>query len=591
MRRLLTLAGLLMAALAAPQLRVATWNLSNYTGGRHADLTTAIFGSFEGRRMQPDVIATQEFFSQAAQDSFLAMLNAGPLGPIWQAAPYWNGPDSDSAFFYRTDRVVLVNSTVISNGGNSPLPPRDTRRFDVVLLGYSHIAPKIAIYACHMKAGTAANDQSRRLAEALAVRTDAQNLSGFDGALVVGDFNLYTSTEDAYVKLTGSESNNLGRFFDPISSPGDWDNNFAFRYIHTQDPSGSAGMDSRFDFILATERLINGSGLDYIGQPTTPYSTVTWNDPAHSYRAWGNDGTSFDNPLTIIGNAMVGPTIAQALVNASTVNGGHLPVFLDLRAPGEIGLNTATLDFGTVVEGSPESRLLQVFNRAETTRWGSGIANLFYQLGATSGFSAPGGTFMDAAGGGLNNHAIGIDTSTPGVKTGTLTVTTTGDPAHQRTVALTGQVVPDQLRPTTWTLERGALVSGSLASVLASDDQRLILQYAFGQVDGIRAVYEFTSPVPTFSTLTTKVESQTQQSLVQFVDLYDFTANQFVQVGSYLPSSTDTVHSAIAANPARFMHPQTKALRLRLRYRLFQASTAPIPFVRIGIDAIGIELR
>lgn len=591
MRRLLTLAGLVMAALAAPQLRVATWNLSNYTGGRHADLTTAIFGSFEGRKMQPDVIATQEFSSQAAQDSFLAMLNAGPLGPIWQAAPFTNGADSDNAFFYRSDRVVLVNSTVISTGGNSPLPPRDTKRYDVVLLGYTHIAPKIAIYACHMKAGTTANDQSRRLAEAFAIRNNAQSLIGFDGAMVLGDFNLYTSTEDAYVKLTGSEANNLGRFFDPISTPGDWDNNSAFRYIHTQDPSGPGGMDSRFDFILASQRLVNGSGLDYIGQPTTPYSTVTWNDPAHSYRAWGNDGTSFNSPLRIIGNAMVGSTIAQALVNASTVNGGHLPVYLDLRAPGEIGLNTTTLDFGTVVQGSAEARLIQVFNRAETARWGSGIANLFYQLGTTSGFRAPGGTFMDAAGGGSNNHSIGLDTSTAGVKTGTLTVSTTDDPAHERTVSLTGQVVPDQVRPTAWTLERGVLVSGSLASVLASDDQRLVLQYAFGHVDGIQAVYQFTSPVPTFSTMTTKVESQTQQSLVQFVDLYDFTTNQFVQIGGYLPTSTDTIHSAAASNPTRFLQPQTNAIRLRLRYRLFQASTAPVPFVRIGIDSIGIELR
>ena len=62
----------------------------------------------------------------------------------------------------------------------------------------------------------------------------------------------------------------------------------------------------------------------------TPYSTTTWNDPNQSYRVWGNDGTSFNKSLTIAGNAEVGASIAQSLVNDATPAGGHLPVFLDL---------------------------------------------------------------------------------------------------------------------------------------------------------------------------------------------------------------------------------------------------------------------
>ena len=61
-------------ALAQP-LRVVNWNISNYSGGRAADLQTAIFGEYQGRSMAPDIIICEEFTSQNAVDFFLAVLN------------------------------------------------------------------------------------------------------------------------------------------------------------------------------------------------------------------------------------------------------------------------------------------------------------------------------------------------------------------------------------------------------------------------------------------------------------------------------------------------------------------------------------
>ena len=77
-------------------------------------------------------------------------------------------------------------------------------------------------------------------------------------------------------------------------------------------------MDSRYDFILLNEKLTNGRGFDSIGHPTTPYSTVTWNDPAHSDRAWGKDGTSFNNPLTIAGNTQFKSITVTAVPKGGT---------------------------------------------------------------------------------------------------------------------------------------------------------------------------------------------------------------------------------------------------------------------------------
>jgi hypothetical protein len=83
--------------------------------------------------------------------------------------------------------------------------------------------------------------------------------------------------------------------------------------------------------MLMGGKLGDGIGTEYVGAFGTAYSTTTWNDPNHSYRVWGNDGTSFNDTLTTTGNAMVGSSIAQSLVTSATVNGGHLPVFADFR--------------------------------------------------------------------------------------------------------------------------------------------------------------------------------------------------------------------------------------------------------------------
>lgn len=542
--------------------------------------------------MRPDIIATQEFFSQAAQDSFLAMLNSGPLGPVWQAAPYTNGPDSDHAFFYRSDRVVLVGSQVISQGGNAPLPPRDTKRFDVVLLGYSYLSPKIAIYTAHMKAGTTASDRTRRLAEATAIRENLASLSGFDGALVVGDFNVYTSNEEAFIKLTGSEPDNSGRVFDPINSSGNWDGNEVFKFIHSQDPATSSGMNSRFDFILMNAPMLNGAGLDYIGQPSVPFSTTTWNDPNHSYRVWGNDGTSFDNPLTVLTNAMTGPTIAQALVNSATVNGGHLPVFADVRVPAEIGLDATSLNFGTVVQGTSASRQVVVANEGDTFLWSSGIATLLYQLSVTAGFNVPGGVFADEAGGGGNAHSVSLDTSTTGVKNGTLWVTTPGEPPHQRAVTLSAQVVPEILRPHGWSITTGKTSSGNLASVWESDDVRLVLaaDLRTRSADRVVAVFDHVSPVPTISTARVVVESRASQPLTQIIEGFDYVTGTYVTLGQRTLDTVDTVQTINVVNPQRLIQPGSGTMRIRVRCRSLSSVAPAIP-VSIGIDALGIELR
>jgi hypothetical protein len=433
---------LLAASAAQAQLRVASWNVTNYNGGRVADIQTSVYGVYQGRSMSPDVIIAQEFINAAAVTTFKNALNSAAGSPgDWAATTFVDGPDTDSTCFYRTSKVTLLEVVTVATGGVSPNHPRNIMRYDVRLVGYTSAGATLACYSTHMKAGDTGDDQSRRLLEAQRIRANAQTLDPAWQFVLGGDFNIPSSAQAAYDELVSDQPNNAGRFFDPINTPGAWNNNSNYTFVHTQDPIGAGGMDDRFDQILVKETLLDGDGFDYIGEPAIPYSSTTWNDPNHSYRAWGNDGTSFNSTLTTTGNTMVGAAIAQSLINVA-VDAGHLPVFLDLRVPPEVGSDT-TIDFGEVPQSSSAQKTLTVWNDGNVTLWTtSGIADLHYGLTASAGFSAPGGQFADSAGGTVNQHTLTMDTAVLGPKSGTLTIASNAPDQPSRQVTLLGTVIP-----------------------------------------------------------------------------------------------------------------------------------------------------
>jgi endonuclease/exonuclease/phosphatase family metal-dependent hydrolase len=463
-------AGLVAAgAPASAQLRVANWNLSFYDGtDRASDIQTAVYGQFNGRSMSPDVFALQEFSNASALSTFVNVLNTAPGSPgDWAAAPFITGPDSQSVLVYRASKVDFIRAVTVALGGTgSTNQPRNTYRYDLRAKGYTTTNATFAVYSVHMKAGSTSEDNARRLVESSNIRDNASGMdtNGPGTALpagyhfiLAGDLNMQNAGQTSYQELIGGAGGNLGRFYDPICRPGiyytagsgtdagNWNNNVAFQMIHTQDPATSAGMDDRHDQILLSGSLVDTLGMDYVGNPTVRWNLNTWNDPNHSYRCWGNDGTSFNAPMTTTGNQNVGPTIAQALINAATTSGGHLPVFLDLRVPAKVAA-PLTIDFGTVVQNSTAQQSISVGNGGNTTLWNTnGIATLSYTLTPTSGFTAPAGTFNDGAGGATNSHTISMNTSTVGVKSGTITVNATGADVATYVINVTGNVTaPNQ---------------------------------------------------------------------------------------------------------------------------------------------------
>jgi hypothetical protein len=422
------------------QLRICEWNVTNYDSVLPSDrdpaFQTAFYASFQGRSLAPDVIIGQEFLSANAVTAFRNMLNSAPGSPgDWAAAPFHDGSDTDNAFFYRTSRASFLGFTVVAEGGLAPNHPRAIIRYDFRPAGYSAAATVIAAYSSHMTQ----SDLDRRLLEAQRIRGDAEALDPAFNFLVAGDFNIPQASEPAYQELVASQANNKGRFFDPISTPGNWNNTSLYRFVHTQEPSTQ--VDDRFDQILLENSLTDAVALHYIGKPTIPYSTVAWNDPNHSYRSWGNDGTSFDAPIATTGNTMVGPVIAQALIDSVDGN-GHLPVYLDMRVPAKV-TSPAALDLGDVLQNTPASIALEASNAGNVALWtANGIATLNYTLTATGPFTAPSGNFIDSAGGGANTHLIQLtDTSTLGPKFGTVVINSDAPDEPVRVVTLTANIV------------------------------------------------------------------------------------------------------------------------------------------------------
>ena len=146
-----------------------------------------------------------------------------------------------------------------------------------------------------------------------------------------GDFNVYTSSEEAYDNLVNNP-NYLVRFHDPINRSGDWNNNAQFKDIFTQSThtgaancASNGGMDDRFDFILVSNKILNGSNHVKCLPET--------------YHAFGQDGNRFNGSIISPTNMAVSSQVAQALYTMSD----HLPVVMDYVIDQVLGIEELTV--------------------------------------------------------------------------------------------------------------------------------------------------------------------------------------------------------------------------------------------------------
>jgi Secretion system C-terminal sorting domain len=290
------------------RVKIATYNILNYpnqSGTKNPKFQLIL------ENLNPDILVVEEIGSQSAVTQFKNEV----LSDEYQDGDFINGPDSDNAIFFKDSLFQFISTGFIA-------PSQGPRYISVFTLFHKITLDTLIIYAAHFKASQGADNEARRLNEAQTLRIFTDMLPAGTDFILVGDLNLYRSSEPAYVELLVQDG--TGYFLDPAGRPGNWHDNGGFADIHTQstrisdlgDGGSTGGLDDRFDFILASQSIMDPLGIEYVED---------------SYWAYGNDGQHFNLSIHDPPNQSVSTDIAIALYFASD----HLPV-------------VAEFDFGVV---------------------------------------------------------------------------------------------------------------------------------------------------------------------------------------------------------------------------------------------------
>lgn len=311
-------------------LTVMVYNLLFYGGTGHSSQAPSAKNpnlKIIINQILPDIFGVNELANNSlyADNVLVNVLNQDGRN-YYKRATYSNQTNSTlvNMLYYNSNKLELSNQYFI-NGGL-----RDMMLYKLYYKdpNQNPIIDTTFIYVClvHLKAGNTANDIASRNSETQAVMNYLNNMNfpSNTNLIIMGDMNLYTSSEVAYQNLV-AHSNPIIRFYDPINRPGGWSDDVNFKDIHTQstrinsEPDGGSGggLDDRFDHILMNQNIINGNHkVKYI---------------PGSYKAFGNDGNRFNNAINT-SNTVVSQTVANALYAMSD----HLPVVA------KISINTLT---------------------------------------------------------------------------------------------------------------------------------------------------------------------------------------------------------------------------------------------------------
>lgn len=284
-------------------LRVATYNLLKFPGSTGVQRVPAFRTVIHF--MKPDILIVQELLSESGYQMFLReVMNFQE--DVYEAAPFRDGPDTDNGLFYNHTKLQLINSQQIRT---------DLRDISEYSLKAGEVEFKF--YSLHLKAGSRSSDQNRRLSETTTLRNHLNTLAEGTDFIVGGDFNMRSSSETAYIRLTEDQNDNDGKLFDPLNLSGNWHDNRLFSRIHTQSTrsnsfggGASGGLDDRFDLLLISSSLMRHGGMDFLFD---------------SYTALGNDGSRLNDSINAGMNGSVPDSVADALLATSD----HLPVFAD----------------------------------------------------------------------------------------------------------------------------------------------------------------------------------------------------------------------------------------------------------------------
>lgn len=380
--------------LAIGDLRIVNYNVRGFDGTPSTDVGTVLsaIGNevYSGRVRPLDVIAIQEVQTQATTtQSVVSQLNA-----IYGAGRYSRGNLNGAStsgnetigLIYNTQTVQLLGEAGIGTPSTTAAA-RQPIRYQLRPLELP-LGNDFYLYNSHYKASDTASDRSRRNAEAIAIRTDANSL-GSANIIYAGDFNLKTSTEASYQTLLATGA---GQAVDPINRPGNWNGNSSFRDIFTQAPAFNAptgyvggGINDRFDFQLLTSEWLDGVGLEYA---------------PGSYRTFANNGTVVVNgSINDASNtALPGFANRTALLNLLTTVTDHLPLVVDYYFASNLPPTNLSISSSTIAENALSNTIVGVLSSSDPNASDSHTYSLVAGTGSTnnSSFTIVGNTLRSS---------------------------------------------------------------------------------------------------------------------------------------------------------------------------------------------------
>ena len=346
----LTLMILLLGAIVSPamsQMRVTSYNVARLWGDLSAlEEVIVAFGDDDlpGFAVAPAIMAFQEVRSSNVPVIEGIVSSALP-GVSYTTATFTSSPSEDGAgggqlMLFRSDLFTeqpFWHEDIFTQGG------RDTDRWKLQIIGSQDEGGILWVYSSHLKASPGSSNEEERFEGASDIRTNAEGLGSGANIIFVGDYNFYSNSEDAYIKMTES---GINQGIDPLGN-GSWSGS-QNALKHTQSPrlsnKGSlvgGGIDDRFDFHLYTSPMISTGGFSLIPD---------------SYRCLGNDGNHYNESINDGNNSYYpGQTSrSNALADALFEASDHMPVVSDFALPGRL---TCILsgDLGRVVSGGSQS--------------------------------------------------------------------------------------------------------------------------------------------------------------------------------------------------------------------------------------------
>lgn len=270
--------------------------------------------------VQPDIFTANEVApDNAAHQHILAtILNVNEI-THYQKGTMTNlsGSDLSNAMFYNSDKLGLLSQNTMTT------TVRDINIYNFYYKAYNlpttHDTAYLTCIIMHLKAGSTTQNASERATQTNKLMTYLNSLNKKANYLAMGDFNVYTASEACFQNLVNYSNADI-RFYDPVNMMGDWNSNYLYCNVHTQSTHvtstgcfSTGGMDDRFDFILESEYIKNGTDHFHYADG--------------SYMAIGQDGNHLNKAINYGTNNSAPDSIIEALYNMSD----HLPVVMNLN--------------------------------------------------------------------------------------------------------------------------------------------------------------------------------------------------------------------------------------------------------------------